>query len=518
MTDKRRWLALVALTISVLVLGFDLTILNVALPTMAADIGADTGELQWIVDSYAVVFAAAMLPAGLLGDRFGRRKMLVAGLVIFLGGSILGAVVSTPGPVIAARTIMGVGGALIMPLALSVIPTLFEGEERTKAIGAVTVGMSAGMPFGPLVGGWLLDHFWWGSIFVLNIPLVAIGIVACVMLIPETRDPSATAVDPLNATLGVLGLGAFVYGVIEGPVEGWTSPLILAALIGGLLMLAALVVRERRQTRPMLDLELLGNPTFRWNTIITVLVMFVMMGLMFVLPLFLQAIQGNDAFDTGLRLMPLMASMIVVARAAPLLIARFGTRAVIVGGMALFGVGLLLGARTDAGDGYGYVALWLTVTGLGLGFAMMLTMDAALGALPKGREGTGTGLLTTLRQVGGAIGIAALGSMLNAVFTNRIDTDGLPPEAAETAEESIVAAQAVAAQLDLPQLAESAQSAFMSGMGVVMVVSGIAALVTAVLGAFVLPDERKQKALESAPGPDSPQAESLPGAGGVAGQ
>jgi EmrB/QacA subfamily drug resistance transporter len=507
MAVKNRWLALVGLIISVIVLGFDLTIMNVALPTMAADIGASTGELQWIVDAYAVVFAAAMLPAGLLGDRFGRRKLLVTGLMIFMGGSILGAVVSTPGPVIAARAIMGLGAALIMPLALSVIPTLFKGEEQTKAVAAVTVGMSVGLPFGPLISGWLLDHFWWGSVFVINIPLVAVGIVACLALIPETRDPSSPTIDPVSAALGILGLGALVYGFIEAPVEGWSDPVIVTSMVAGVLMLIGLVMRARRQTRPMLDLELLRNPAFRWNTIIATLAMFIMTGLVFVLPLYLQAVRGYDAFGTGLRLLPLLVGMIVVARAVPPLTARFGSRPVIVAGLALFGIALLLGSTTDTDTGYGFTALWMTITGLGVSFTMMPAMDNALAALPSGREGTGTGLLTTLRQVGGAIGVALLGSMLNAVFTDRIDTAGLPAAAAEAAEKSVVAAQAVAARLGLPQLAESAESAYVHGMGLVLLVCGIAALATAVLSAFVLPDHREgdetgdQALVESRPGP-----------------
>ncbi|MDG9720198.1 MFS transporter [Streptomyces sp. DH24] len=514
MALKNRWLALVGLTISILVIGFDLTILNVALPTMAADIGADTGELQWIVDSYAVVYAAAMLPAGLLGDRFGRRKLLVTGLVIFLAGSVLGAVVDTPGPVIAARTIMGVGAALIMPLTLSVIPTLFKGKEQTKAIAVITVGMSVGMPLGPLVSGWLLDHFWWGSVFVFNIPLVAIGIVACLLLIPETRDASAPSIDMLSTVLGILGLGALIYGVIEAPAEGWGDPVIIGSMVAGVLMLVGLVMRERRQSHPMVDLELLKNPAYRWNTIIATLAMFVFMGLMFVLPQYLQAVQGHDAFGTGLRLMPLMAGTIIVARAVPPLTARFGTRPLVVAGVALMGLAMLLGSTTEADTGYGFTALWMTLTGLGIGFVLVPALDSALASLPRGREGTGSGLMTTIRQVGGAFGIALLGSMLNGSFTDKLDTTGVPEQAAEAAKESVVAAQTVAAKLDLPQLAQSAESSFVHGMGVVLLVCGIAGLATAVLSAFVLPNDRKEKETQEAG--EQPLAESLSGpAGGV---
>ncbi|WP_331725835.1 MFS transporter (plasmid) [Streptomyces xanthophaeus] len=496
MASKNRWLALIGLTISVLVIGFDTTILNVALPTLAADTGASAGELQWIIDSYAVVFAAAMLPAGFLGDRFGRRKLLVTGLVIFLGGSVVGMLVDTPGALIGARAVMGLGAALIMPLALSIIPTLFKGEEQTKAIAIITVGVSIGLPLGPLISGWLLDHFWWGSVFVINIPLVAIGIIACVLLIPETKDPSAPKVDVISAVLGIVGLGALVYGIIEGPGQGWGDPIILASIFGGVLMLVGLVLREQRQPRPMVDLELLRNPTFRWNTVFLILGTFVFMGLMFVLPQYLQVIQGHDAFGTGVRMMPLVAGMIVVAKIVPPLTIKVGTRPLVVAGLLIMSLAMFLGSTTDTDTGYGFTVVWMILTGLGVSLVMVPALDTALGVLPKGKEGTGSGLNTTLRQVGGAIGIALLGSVLAAVFTDRIDTSGLPPEAAEAAEESVVAAQAVATQLNLPQLAESAQSAFVSGMSGVLLVCGIAGVIAAALAAFKLPDSRTTKKTE----------------------
>ncbi|WP_420000496.1 MFS transporter [Streptomyces boninensis] len=488
---------------SVLVLGFDLTILNVALPTMAAEIGADTRDLQWIVDSYAVIFAACMLPAGLLGDRFGRRRMLAVGLLIFLAGTLIGPFADGPGPVIAARAVMGLGGALIMPLALSVIPSLFEGEERTKAVGAVTAGMALGMPLGPLLGGWLLDHFWWGSIFVLNIPLVAIGLAACLALIPETRDPSSPRVDLISTALSVLGLGALVFGVIEAPAEGWGDPMVVGALAAGVALLVLLVVRERRASRPMLEVALLGNSGFGWNALVAVLATFVMSGLLFLLPPYLQAVLGNDAFGTGLRLMPLMAGILVAARSSGPFIARYGQRVVVGGGMTVFAFALLLGSRSDASDGYGTAALWLSVTGFGLGFTMVPTMAAALGALPTDRAGSGTGLLTTLRQVGGAIGVALLGSLLNSVYTDRVDTAGLPPGAARTAEDSVMAAHAVAERLGSDALAASADSAYVRGMSLVLLVCGAAALVTAVAAAVFLPGPRSRSKAETEE-PDEP--------------
>lgn len=338
---KAKKRALVGIVVSMLAVGFDLTSTKVALPTMEADLGASTGEMQWIVDSYAIAFAACMLPAGLLGDRFGRRKLLVTGLVIFMIGSCVGVSADSSGLVIAARAVMGFGGALIMPLALAVLSSLFEGAERTKAIGVVTAGASIGMPLGPLLGGWLLDNFWWGSIFVLNIPLVAVGIAVC-MLIPDTRDPSAPRVDVLSAALGILGVGALVFGVIETPTRGWGDALIVATLAGSVVLLGGPMLRERRAERPMLDLRLLSNPAFGWNTLVAVLATFVVTG---------PAVRG---------------------------------------------------AAVPA-DGEGQRS-----------------------ALPPERAGSGTGVLTTLRQVGGAIGVAVLGSLLSMKFTDQLDTNGLP--------------------------------------------------------------------------------------------
>ncbi|MCX4669552.1 MFS transporter [Streptomyces sp. NBC_01381] len=499
--DPRRWWALAALVASMLVLGFDMTILNVALPTMAGQLGASTGEQQWMADAYVVVFAALMLPAGLLGDRFGRRRMLITGLGIFLAGSLIGTLADDVSLVVVARAVMGVGGALVMPLALAVLPALFAPGERTKAIGIVSAASALGAPLGPIVGGWLLDHFWWGSIFLINIPMVAIGITACAFLLPETTDPASPKVDVVSTALTAAGLGALIYGIIEAPVRGWGDPLVLGMLGGAALLLAALVLRERRLSRPMLDMSLLGNRGFLLNTIAATLVMFVLSGLMFVLPPYLQAVLGHDAFGTGLRMLPLMGGLLVAARGAEPVVRRFGPRAVISGGLVVLAFAAMLGSRTTVDSGYGFTALWLSVAGVGFGFAVVPAMDSALGALPVERAGSGTGLLMTVRQVGGAIGIALLGSLLSGVYVDRIDTGSLPAGAADTAGDSVVAAHAIADRLGLPGLVESADSAYVTGMGIVLWVSGVAALVTALLVAALLRTPEPADAADMAPRP-----------------
>ncbi|MYY81485.1 DHA2 family efflux MFS transporter permease subunit [Streptomyces sp. SID335] len=485
--DPRRWWALGALVASMLVLGFDMTILNVALPTMAARLGASTGEQQWMADAYVVVFAALMLPAGLLGDRFGRRRMLMAGLGIFLAGSLLGTLADDVSLVVVARAVMGMGGALVMPLAMAVLPALFEPGERTRAVGIVSAASALGAPLGPIIGGWLLDHFWWGSIFLINIPMAAIGIAACLFLLPETRDPASPRVDAVSTALTAAGLGGLIFGIIEAPGRGWGDPLVLGTLAGGAVSLTALVLRERRMTRPMLDLPLLRDRAFFLNAMAATLVMFVLSGLMFVLPQYLQAILGNDAFGTGLRMLPMMGGLLVAAKGAEPVVRRFGARAVISGGLVVLAFAAILGSRTGIDSGYGFTALWLSVAGLGFGFAVVPSMDSALGALPVERAGSGSGLLMTVRQVGSALGIALLGSLLAAAYTDRLDTEGLPGPAADAAGDSVVAAHGIAERMGVPGLVASADSAYLAGMSLVLLVSGVAALVTALCVAALLP-------------------------------
>jgi len=492
-----RWLALSVLVLAVLLVAVDATVLGLATPYISEDLKPTGTQLLWIGDVYSFVIAGLLVSMGSLGDRIGRKRILLGGATAFGAISVLNAYATTPELMILARALLGVAGATLMPATLALIRNIFhDPRERSLAIGVWGATASAGTAVGPVVGGFLLEHFWWGSVFVINIPLVTLGILACALLIPETKDTSAPKVDVLSTLLGIVGLGAFVYGVIEAPSEGWADPLILGAMLGGVLMVVGLVLREKRQLRPMVDLELLQNPTFRWNTVFLILGTFVFMGLMFVLPQYLQVIQGHDAFGTGVRMMPLVAGMIVVAKIVPPLTVKLGTRPLVVAGLLIMSLAMFLGSTTDTSTGYGFTVVWMILTGLGVSLVMVPALDTALGVLPKGKEGTGSGLNTTLRQVGGAIGIALLGSVLNAVFTDRLDTTGVPAQAADAAEESVVAAQQVAGQLNLPELASSAESAFVHGMGTVLLVCGIAGVVAALLAAFKLPDSRNTEETE----------------------
>lgn len=516
----RRWWALAAICLSVLVLGFDGTVLNVALPDMAVQLHAGTSQLQWIVDAYLVVFAAAMLPAGLLGDRFGRRGLLIAGLTLFAAASLVGTLTGSADTLIAVRAVMGLGAAFIMPLGMSIIPSLFP-AERARAVAVMTAGMAIGMPLGPIIGGLLLTHFWWGSTFLINIPLIVVGIAALLLLVPESRNPAVPRVDAVSATFGVGGLAALTYGIIQGPADGWGSASVVGCLAASVLLLTGLILRERTQTDPMLDFALLRDPVYRWNALATVLVTFVLVGALFVLPQYLQSVLGNSALGTGVRLMPLMGGLLVAARISERLVARLAVRGVVTTGLLLVALSMFLGARTTVADGYGWTALWLGILGLGMGFAMVPAMGAAMAVLPEERAGVGSGLLQTLRQCASAIGVALLGSLLLSSYTGRLHTTGLSPAAAHEARGSVSAAQAVADQLHDPALAASAHSAFVHGMAMVLLICGIAAALSALLIALRMPgDTPHATAAADATDPtdsaDGPDALAIPVAGAVA--
>jgi EmrB/QacA subfamily drug resistance transporter len=472
MADNRRWWALAGLMVAMLAIGFDATILNVALPTLATALNAGTDGLQWIVDAYVLVFAGLLLPMGAIGDRFGRKRLILIGLVLFGGASVAAAYADGTGTLIAARALMGIGAAILTPIGMAVLPVIFPPHERTKAISYAAVGMGLGVPLGPIIGGYLLRHFWWGSVFLINVPVILFALVAVALLVPESKDPTPPRVDLLGAVLSTVGLVSFVYGVIEVPQRGWSDALVVTALATGVALLTAFVAWEHRTREPMIDLTLFARPRFLWGSIAATVASFALFGLLFVLPQYLQAVRGNDALNTGIRLLPLMAGLIVGARLSE----RLGTKIPIAAGLALIGGGLGLGATTAIGDGYGLVATWLAIVGLGTGLSLAPAMAAVLGELPTDRAGAGSALTQALRQVGGALGVALLGSLLSSVYQGRLPVAG-------PARESI----AVAVRLPDPALVATAQSAYVHAMDVVLVSCGGVALAGAVLVSLLLP-------------------------------
>src|SRR6266511_271041 len=483
---SRRWWALAALGLTVLTIGFDATILNVALPTLATALHASTGALQWMVDAYVLVFAGLLLPMGALGDRFGRKRLILVGRVLFGAASVLARYGGATGPLIAGRASMGIGAAVLTPIAAAVLPVIFPPQDRAKAISFFAIGMGVGVPLGPIIGGYLLKHFWWGSGFLVNVPVVVVALVA-VMLRLESKDPALPRIDVGGGLLSTAGLVSFVYGVIEAPSRGWTAPVVLTTIGSGLLLIAAFVAWERRTAQPMIDLTLFARPRFLWGTVAMTVASFGLFGLLFVLPQYLQAVQGNDALGTGVRLLPMMAGLIVGARTSEKLGSRFGARVPVAGGLLVIAGGLAVGALTTVDSGYGFAALWLSIVGAGVGLTLAPAMDAVLGELPPERAGSGTALTMTLRQVGGALGVALLGSISAAAYTDRLHLAGPPGPVAEAARDSIAGAVVVAARLGSPALLADARGAYVHAMSVVLLVCVAITVLGGVLAARFLP-------------------------------
>ena len=327
----RKWWALVAIAASVLVVGLDLTVLNLALPTIATDLHASTSDLQWISDAYSLVLAAAMLPAGLLGDRLGRKKVLLVALILFGASSAACAYATSTGELIAARAVLGVGAAAIFPLSLSVIPVLFAPEERQKAIALMASATFISFPIGPIVGGYLLDHFWWGSVFLINVPVVVLALIAVAILLPESRSAQRPSVDIPGRDLVQRGLAGLTYGFIKAGQDGWTDAAALGTIAAGVAVLAVFVAWERwltgrtgrirtdlrpdpargRVIRPLIELRLFRSAGFTWGTILSTLVSFAMFGIFFAMPQYFQEVRGVNALGSGLRLLPMIGGMVI---------------------------------------------------------------------------------------------------------------------------------------------------------------------------------------------------------------
>ena len=506
--SARKWWALVAIAASVLVVGLDLTVLTLALPTISGDLHASTSDLQWILDSYSLVLAAVMLPAGLLGDRFGRKKVLLAALVLFGVSSAACAYATSVGELIAARAMLGIGAAAIFPLSLAVIPVLFTQEERQKAIALIASATFISFPIGPIVGGYLLDHFWWGSVFLINVPVVVLALVAVVVLLPESRSEQRPRVDFAGVLLSSAGLTGLTYGFIRVGQTSWTNAAALATIAAGLVVLAVFVAWERRLTRrvfgsasvrPLIELGLFRSAGFTWGTALATLVSFAMFGIFFAIPQYFQEVRGLDAMGTGVRWLPMIAGMVVgmigsTRLATPRKASDGSVRPPLAGakdlvaiGFTAMAAGLALGAFTKTGSGTGFAAAWLAVAGLGLGLAMPQAMNAALAALSAERSGSGSALISALRQVGATIGVAILGTVLDSVYRGQLAVTGLPAATAALARSSVVAGVAVAKTLGSPALLTSARSAFVQGIDTMLWACAGIALASAILALIFLP-------------------------------
>lgn len=493
-SHERRWWILAVLCFSLLVIVLDNSILNVAIPTIIGDLNASNSELQWIVDSYTLVFAGLLLTAGALGDRFGRRGALQLGFVIFGAGSVLAALSQSAGQLIGTRAIMGIGGAFIMPATLSIITNVFPPHERGRAIGVWAGVAGLGGALGPLTGGFLVEHFYWGSVFLVNVPIVVVGLVAGFLLIPDSRDPSAPRLDPIGALLSIVSLTALLYAIIEAPAEGWGEPRIMATLVAGVVLLVAFVLWERHSSHPMLDVTFFKNPRFSAASGSITVVFFAMFGSIFLLTQYFQFVLGYAPLETGIRMLPFAGTMMVVAPTSARVVERVGTKITVTTGMSLVTFGLVSMSLLQVDSSYGQVAWRLMVMAAGMGLTMAPATDSVMGSLPLGKAGVGSAVNDTTRQVGGALGVAIIGSVLASTYGSKVGDFlrgfGVPDEAVEAATSSLGGANAVAAQAPGAQgarLMEVANQAFVDAMHWgVLVAAGVTA-VGAVMALLFLP-------------------------------
>jgi EmrB/QacA subfamily drug resistance transporter len=507
----RRWWTLVVLCLSLLIISLDNTILNVALPTLVRDLGASSSQLQWMVDAYVLVFAGLLLTMGSLGDRFGRKRTLFAGYAIFGIGSLLAAWSGTADRLIATRSLMGVGGALIMPSTLSILTNVFPSRERAKAISIWAGTAGLGVPLGPVLGGWLLEHFWWGSVFLVNAPIVAVAVVAAFLLVPESSDPEHAYLDPLGALLSMVGLAALLYAIIEAPNRGWTNGLILACFVVAAVVLTAFALWELRTPRPMLDTRLFKNARFSGASLAVSLVFFALFGSMFFLTQYLQFVKGYTTLQAGLRIVPVVVGIAAGTALSTRLNAKFGTKIDVAIGLTIVAGALAYLSTATVSSGYSVIAIGLITIGFGMGIAMAPATDSIMGAVPKANAGVGSAVNDTTRQVGGALGVAILGSLLSTSYSNKLDqiAGQLPPQALGPAKSSIGGALEVAQRAGGPQgqaLAAFAKNAFVDGMSEALLVGAGVALVGALVALLLLP-AREPGAEEGTPATERAEAE-----------
>lgn len=527
---RRRWLALVFLGISLLVISLDTTVVNLALPSISRDLGASSSQLQWVVDAYILVFASSLLTLGSVGDRIGRKKTLQIGLAGFFLFSLGGALSNSSSMLIGMRAMMGLAGSAMMPATLSIITATFrQPRERAQAIALWAAVFALGSGIGPLVGGYLLEHFEWQSVFLINLPVLAVGLAGGYFFIQDSRDEHARRVDMAGSGLSVAGLFALVYGIIEAGQSSWTEPVVLYSFAAAAVLLGAFAVSEWRSSHPMLPLAFFKNMSFTGANMALTLVSFAMFGIMFFVSQYFQSVQEYTPLQAGVRLLPMAGMSFMAALASARIALRIGTKATIALGILVSAAGLfyLYGiARVETG--YGLIVIGMCGTSLGMGLTMSPATNSVMGSLPVDKAGIGSAMNDTTRMLGGALGIAVLGTIMNGIYIDRIDSAlaGLPPAIIEAARSSIQGAHIIAGRVaagEIPGMDPSlagtivagSNQAFVSGMIRAMMVGGIIMTAASLLSFLIVP-ARVQAPREEAPpsAAGHPLPETAPGDGG----
>lgn len=491
--------ALAVICLSVFVISVDATIVNVALPTLSRQLGADTAALQWIVDAYTLVMSGLLLSAGSLSDRYGRRGWLVAGLALFAITSGVAAQVNSTDALIAARAAMGVGAAVIFPTTLGLITNIFTNPlPRAKAIGLWAAMVGVGVAVGPITGGWLLEHFWWGSIFMVNIPIAVAAIAGGILFVPTSRDPATPRVDAAGLLLSAAGITALVYTVIQAPSWGWTSTRAVTGFAVTATVLLGFALWERRCTHPMLDVSVFANRRFSGGSLAVTAGFLTLFGFIFVITQYFQFIKSYSAFATGVRLLPVAASIALASIAGPRLVQRVGTTAVVATGLVVFAAGLVWAATVDAATPYLEIAMQMLLLGGGLGLTTAPATEAIMGSLSVDKAAVGSAVNDTTREFGGTLGVAIVGSVFASVYSGRLASAavlaGLPDDLRSAMQRSMAVADKVIGQLPARNTAihDAVQHAFLDGLRAGTLVCAGIALTAAVVVAWLLPPRAEQ--------------------------
>ena len=492
----RRAVILATLCLAAFTINLDTTIVNVALPTFVRDLGASTRQLQWIVDAYNLVFAALVLAAGSVSDRVGRKGALLVGLGIFGAGSLLGSRMSSPGELVAVRGLIGLGAAVIFPATLSILTNVFtERAERAKAIGLWGAMTGLGVAAGPICGGWLLEHFWWGSVFAALVPVALIVVALVAFYVPTSRDPDAPRLDVAGLIMSTVAIGTLVYTIIEAPEVGWASARTLAGFALAAVVIAGFVAWERRVAHPMLDVTLFRNLRFTAASGSVTIAFFALFGFIFMVTQYFQFLKAYSPFGTGLRLLPVAFSIAAASIVGTKLAITIGTKIIVATGLASITIAFFWISTASSATPYIELAGQMIVLGLGMGLTTAPATEAIMGVVPKEKAGIGSAINDTTREVGGTLGVAVIGSVFASLYASHLSLPaGLPAEAAHAARDSVggafIAAQRVADVGLGPiadQLRAAASTSFFDGFAVgCLVAAGVAAL-GAIIAAIFLP-------------------------------
>lgn len=494
-TSRRRWSVLAVLCLTLLIINLDGTILNVALPTIVSTLHATSSQLQWIVDSYIIVLAGLLLIAGSLGDHLGRKWVFLGGLLVFAVGSTTSAFSSTPDQLIAARAFMGIGAAAIMPSTLSILTNVFtEATDRSRAIGLWSGTSGLGLAIGPVVGGWLLTHYWWGSVFLINVPIAVVASAAALWLVPDSKNSSAKRPDVVGAGCSLLGVALLLWGIIEAPTRGWSSAPIVGAIAVAVLVIAGFLVWQRRCTHPLLELSFFRSRRFSVAMAGLGLVLFALSGGLFLITQYLQFCLGYTAFQTGLRIAPIAGVLLVVAALSSYLVRFFGTKIVVFAGMVLITSGFAWLSTTTMLSTYSSVLPAFFLLGIGTGLAVAPCTESVMGSVSIDLAGVGSATNSTALQIGSALGVAVLGSLLNTRYQvdmrALLDHFSVPAPIAQATVGSLGGALGVAHHLGGTigaELGRSARQSFVDGMVFAVSVGAVISACASIVVLALLP-------------------------------